>query len=511
MLRLIAALAATLALSLSTAAGARAAGVIGIVPNHPQLNANVLEFGGDGAADSISIYYDGAGSPKFTYSAGVAVQAVAPCTATTATSGECPSAGISYVVAFGGGGSDLINLDMCGLCGTSPTGLLFGEAGDDILTGYASTGSGPSSASYGLSGGDGNDTLRSGNGADTLAGDAGDDVLEASDGADTVNGGAGNDSLSAEVQQDAADEYIGGEGFDTIGGDVTTGNDFSEPNGDVAVSLDGVANDGAAGEGDNVRPDVERVRALGRNVSMTGSDGPNELIATADASALRGLGGDDRLIGADGADTLEGGDGNDYLEGGFGPDVLDGGAGVDQFVGDKTERDVIASGNDTIRARDGNAEQINCGIGSDSAVVDTADVVDPSCEAVDRATTTSGPGGSGPAGTTPPRADSLAQLLGLRVLGSPTLRKLTSSGLSFSLACQTACSVRADLRLGSRTLGTGRATLRAGRKGTVKVRLTRAGKRRVQKLRRATLTLRIRVTGADRTTSTLTRTLRLRR
>ena len=90
----------------ATAASAHAAGAIGIVPNHPQLNANVLEFGGDGAADSISIYYDGAGAPKFTYSAGVDVQAVAPCTATTSSTGECPSAGITYVVAFGGGGND---------------------------------------------------------------------------------------------------------------------------------------------------------------------------------------------------------------------------------------------------------------------------------------------------------------------------------------------------------------------------------------------------------------------
>ena len=401
MLRLITVILVAL---LASTANAHAAGVIGIVPNHPQLNANVLEFGGDGAADSISIYYDGAGAPKFTYSAGVAVQAVAPCTATTSSTGECPSAGITYVVAFGGGGNDLITLDMCGLCGSSPTGLIFGEAGDDILTGAASTGSGPSSASYGLSGGDGNDTLRSGNGADTLSGEAGNDVLEASDGADTVNGGAGDDSLSAESLQDAADEYIGGDGYDTIGGNVSTGNDFSEPNADIAVSLDAVANDGGPGEGDNVMPDVERVKALGRNVTMIGSDAANELIATADSSTIRGLGGDDRLIGSDGADSLEGGEGADYLEGGFGPDVLDGGGGVDQFVGDKTERDVIASGNDQIRARDGLAEQINCGIGSDSAIVDAADVVDPSCEAVDRAAAPPGPGEPGGPSTPRPPA-----------------------------------------------------------------------------------------------------------
>ena len=208
--------------------------------------------------------------------------------------------------------------------------------------------------------------------------------------------------------------YIGGDGFDTIGGNVSTGNDFSEPNADIAVSLDGVANDGEPGEGDNVMPDVERVKALGRNVTMIGSDAANELIATADSSTIRGLGGDDRLIGADGADSLEGGEGADYLEGGFGPDVLDGGGGVDQFVGDKTERDVIASGNDQIRARDGLAEQINCGIGSDSAIVDAADVVDPSCEAVDR--------GSGPCCVPPVKPGDP------KVLGKLSIKKIAVEG-----------------------------------------------------------------------------------
>ena len=45
---------------------------------------------------------------------------------------------------------------------------------------------------------------------------------------------------------------------------------------------------------------------------------------------------------------------------------------------------MIAIGNDQIRARDGVAEQVNCGIGADTAQVDAGDVVDPSCESVDR-------------------------------------------------------------------------------------------------------------------------------
>ena len=484
--RLAAALAVAFATLLTITASAHAAGAIGIVEDHPQLNADVLEFGGDGAADSISIYYEGTGTPKFTYSAGVDVQAVAPCTATTSSTGECPSAGITYVVAFGGGGNDLINLDMCGLCGTSPSGLIFGEAGDDKLDGAAATGSGPSSASYGIRGGEGNDTLESGNGADTLLGEAGNDVLEASDGADTVDGGAGDDSLSAESLQDAADVYIGGDGFDSIGGNVSTGNDFSEPNTDIGVSLDGVANDGEPGEGDNVMPDVERVKALGRHVTLIGSDAANELIATGNSSTIRGLGGDDRLIGADGADSLEGGEGADYLEGGFGPDVLDGGGGVDQFVGDKTERDVIASGNDTIRARDGLAEQINCGIGSDSAIVDLADVVDPSCEAVDRGAVLLRPRGS----RASPRSSASCRS------GRSPPRASRSE-----VRCPAACTVTAELRVNKRTarklrlgrsrvLARGRGTAAAAGNAKVTLKVTGKTRKRFKRMRKAKVTLR---------------------
>lgn len=500
---LVAALVAGAA-ALSTAASAHAAGAIGIVPNHPQLNANVLEFDGDGANDAISIYYDEFAT-KFTYSASVNVNAIAPCTATTSSTGECPATGITYVLAFGGSGNDRVSLDMCGLCSSPPRGVIFGEAGDDSLDGAVATG--PSAAAYAISGGDGNDRLTSGNGNDELRGEAGNDVLEAYEGADTVDGGAGDDSLSAEAGGDAADVYIGGDGFDSIGGNVSTGNDFSEPNSDMNVTLDGVANDGEPGEGDNVMPDVERVKALGRNVTMIGTDAANELIATATASTIRGLGGDDRLIGADGADSLEGGEGADYLEGGFGPDVLDGGGGVDQFVGDKTERDVIATGNDTIRARDGLAEQINCGIGSDSAVVDASDVVDPSCESVDR----EGGPCCGPSGVP---GDP-------RVLGRLSIRKILSRGLVIQVACPAACTVTAELRVNKRTarklklgrsrvLARGRGSARAAGNAKVTLKVVRKAKKRFRRMRSARVTLQTKTTIGG-TSTPARRALRLKR
>src|SRR3954452_23878806 len=92
-----------------------------------------------------------------------------------------------------------------------------------------------------------------GDGADTINGGDGNDALSGGDGDDTLNGGAGADSVS------------GGDGIDRAF--VTTDGAA------VSVSLDGVANDGAPGEGDNVQPDVENVGAGATGtVAITGDD-----------------------------------------------------------------------------------------------------------------------------------------------------------------------------------------------------------------------------------------------
>ena len=481
--RLAAALAVAFATLLTITASAHAAGAIGIVEDHPQLNADVLEFGGDGAADSISIYYEGTGTPKFsTRPASTSRWRRARRRRRARASARRPGHLRGRLRRRRQRPDQPRHVRVVR---HQPVGPDLRGGGRRQARRRRGHGVRPVERVLWIRGGEGNDTLESGNGADTLLGEAGNDVLEASDGADTVDGGAGDDSLSAESLQDAADVYIGGDGFDSIGGNVSTGNDFSEPNTDIGVSLDGVANDGEPGEGDNVMPDVERVKALGRHVTLIGSDAANELIATGNSSTIRGLGGDDRLIGADGADSLEGGEGADYLEGGFGPDVLDGGGGVDQFVGDKTERDVIASGNDTIRARDGLAEQINCGIGSDSAIVDLADVVDPSCEAVDRGAVCCAPGQPGKP----------------KVLGKLSIRKIAAKGLAIRVRCPAACTVTAELRVNKRTarklrlgrsrvLARGRGTAAAAGNAKVTLKVTGKTRKRFKRMRKAKVTLR---------------------
>jgi len=102
---------------------------------------------------------------------------------------------------------------------------------------------------------------------------------------------------------------------------------------------------------------------------------------------LRGTAGDDTLTGGDlrdklwgyaGSDTLSGNAGNDQLRGGAGDDALDGGAGADRLWGGAgTDTYTGGAGDDRIYAGDADAvaEQIDCGEGTDFAVVGPEDTV----------------------------------------------------------------------------------------------------------------------------------------
>ncbi|HEX8741881.1 MAG TPA: calcium-binding protein [Thermoleophilaceae bacterium] len=196
--------------------------------------------------------------------------------------------------------------------------------------------------------GDGNDWLSGqvllpfgvygGLGNDQIAIFAGNDVIDAGPGADSIDAGWGDDTID------------GGDGADTISGGY--GDDmvvYASRTAGVSVSLDDVANDGAAGEGDNVRPTIDDVV---------------------------GGAGDDALTGDAGGNSLTGGAGADTLDGGGGADVLDGGAGTDSFSG--------GAGIDSLLARDGAAESLACGTEADVAEADQDDATDADCELVNR-------------------------------------------------------------------------------------------------------------------------------
>lgn len=216
--------------------------------------------------------------------------------------------------------------------------------------------------------------------AATLVGAEGDDVLVGGDGADTLNGGAGADRLDGGVGNDALngdsgdDRLVGGTGNDTFTGG--TGTDTADYSGRVAsltVSLDGVANDGAPGETDNVKVDVENV---------DGGSGNDVLIGGTAINVLTGGAGHDSLDGDAANDTLDGGAGDDDLTGGAGTDlatyatrsapvdvVLDGGggngeAGEDDTIHLDVESITGGGGDDTLRGGP-NADTLSGGLGTD--------------------------------------------------------------------------------------------------------------------------------------------------
>jgi hypothetical protein len=112
--------------------------------------------------------------------------------------------------------------------------------------------------------------------------------------------------------------------------------------------------------------------AAGPGSSQHGTAQADRLVGTRGPDALKGLGGNDTLVGGRGEDTLIGGKGNDTLRGGPGRDHFNMDNGVQ----------TPAPGNDTIYARDGGKDEINCGDGNDVAIVDATEDGVYDCEEV---------------------------------------------------------------------------------------------------------------------------------
>ncbi|MEQ1592734.1 MAG: calcium-binding protein [Thiobacillaceae bacterium] len=225
--------------------------------------------------------------------------------------------------AYGGAGNDTLVAEAL-----SDFVYLYGEAGDDILTGGVAGseivgGLGNdlimvSAGNFNYLWGDdayntttgGNDTIIGGAGIDyawggfgndTLSGNDGNDFLIGQLGADLIYGGAGNDTLNGGTE---IDTLVGGTGDDSYGVDNVA---------DIVTEL--------AGEGtDTLRTSVSRtldanVENLVLNgttaINGTGNELANTLTGNSGNNVLDGGAGDDRLDGLGGADTLKGGTGND--------------------------------------------------------------------------------------------------------------------------------------------------------------------------------------------------------
>ncbi|MBF9044585.1 hypothetical protein HKCCE4037_14670 [Rhodobacterales bacterium HKCCE4037] len=206
--------------------------------------------------------------------------------------------------------------------GATETRLIWGNSGDDNLTG-----------------GGGDDILLGGSGNDLLIGGAGDDTMQGGTGADTFVGGAGNDRFYIGESGDVVSD--GGAGYDTA--IVNTG-------GGIGIAIGGWSG-------------VERVEGYTGNDTIDGTGAANGFVITGgagDDSIIGGAGNDtiyadgddDFVFGGTGADAVIGGPGHDTLQGGAGKDFLMGNSGADSFVfDDGWGEDVVAdfmSGTDVL-------------------------------------------------------------------------------------------------------------------------------------------------------------------
>ena len=148
------------------------------------------------------------------------------------------------------------------------SGTVYGEAGDDSLTGAANA-----------------DTFRGGSEDDTLRGRAGEDDLEGGEGDDDMAGGAGDDRLDGQGGDDLLlggrddDAVIGGIGLDTLRGGQ--GDDLLDGKGDADVLIGGPGDDRMTGGGG---PDVFVLRP------GSGVDEIADFLSGADRVDVRHLG-----------------------------------------------------------------------------------------------------------------------------------------------------------------------------------------------------------------------------
>jgi Ca2+-binding RTX toxin-like protein len=183
---------------------------------------------------------------------------------------------------------------------------------------------------------------------------------------------------------DASDTFAGGVGTDTAS--------YADHTLAVSASLDGVANDGAVGELDNVATDVENlVGGSGADV-LTGSSSANTFDGGLGADTVSGLTGTDTITYAsrtasvvvkldananDGqvgeldkiltdVENVIGGAGKDTITGSKFANSITGGLGADKLIG--------GSGNDSFYAKDGVKDTIDGGSGTDGAQADKSDV-----------------------------------------------------------------------------------------------------------------------------------------
>jgi Ca2+-binding RTX toxin-like protein len=305
------------------------------------------------------------------------------------------SAGIKSIQVFTRAGNDTIWLWGSQVPGFPKITSLIGGAGHDTINGSVGFDaiwgddipSGVGSEKTGTPGndvinaGEGGDWLYGGAGNDTLRGEGGDDLLSAEDGDDSLAGGPGKDTQFGDNGSDVFDAGSSNDGADLMyggRGDTPTRRyfdyiDYSKRTKGVMISANGVAEDGEAGERDNIG-DFEYYIGGAGNDTLSGSGGEYEQFRGNDGNDLiYGVGGPDWIFAGKGSDTVFAGEGDDYVygaddsglgetgnmlfgEGGndvvfgsLGNDTIQGGLGFDStsYADRKTRLDIFLDGTQT--------------------------------------------------------------------------------------------------------------------------------------------------------------------
>ena len=475
------------------------------------LSSSVLVFQGDPDGDSVSVmrYVDTRGNSNpsddipYYLITDSGIGPGAGCTRVGGSSGAvaCRDTGNQRRFALNtGGGNDSVSITGDFVSGSADLG-----SGNDTYSGRTS-----GTTADVVHGGDGDDVLRGGTANDALYGDGGNDQVAGQGGNDAVDGGAGDDQL--EFGGPAMADGVGSGADDVHGGPGTDRTSYLDRGTKVSVSLDDLAGDGVAGEGDNVHGDVEVVVGSELDDALAGNDGAQQLFGNAGFDRIDAAGGDDLLNGGTGDDELYGGPGRDRLEGSAGEDYLEGGAGEDLYEGDNVcTAEPCTGGSDFIQARDAEADTVNCGVGADTALVDDIDVVaqdsQHGCERIDRAAAaTVAPPAGGVLGETAAGAVPRLKLVGVRKLG--TLRR---GKFRIEVTCPASCRVKARVIAG-RTVVASRTKTRLGA-GVVKLspKLSKKGRKALRRRSRVRTTLAVDVTDAQGSVTTLARVLTFRR
>ena len=376
---------------------------------------------------------------------------------------NCPSSTPTSIAVVLSGGRDIWIDNRPDLQPAVDPIAINGGIGDDSING-ASTGS------ESISGGDGNDSINGDGGNDTISAGIGDDDLDDGDGrvlrqtafptGDTLIGGSGDDTLSISEGQDTA---MGEEGNDRIvESDVL-------PEASRAPFADTV--DGGSG-----RDTFSLVRD--RAVSLRDDGTSAQLFSDGNAEeVVRGM---EEFNGGRGGDTFSGAlvslastfnpsydgrEGPDVVTGGPHPNAIAGGNGIDRLRGLGGDDDLDAKAGEPVAVPD---ELIDCGSGTnDDALIDLLDAEPISCETVDRSAIGEGPH---------------------LVIGA--VRRIRGRSYAVGVRCprrlRHRCRGTLELALTRRGLRPARGrrySIRAGRRRTLRVRVTRRDARRLRRRR----------------------------